>query len=94
MGEATGLAEKMLGLDGFRVLEVAEAKAELVIHIETVPTEVLCGGCGAPAEGQDRISVEVARPAVLPSRHSGHLAQEAVALSRDEVHGSDLDRGL
>ncbi len=28
MADATGLAEKMLRLDGFRVLEVLEAKAE------------------------------------------------------------------
>jgi transposase len=59
MADATGLAEKMLGLDGFRVLEVHEGSAELVIHIETLPLDVLCAGCGVPAEAQDRVSVEM-----------------------------------
>jgi transposase len=59
MGDAIGLAEKMLGLDGFRVLEVLEAKAELVVHVETTVLEVLCAGCGIAAEAQDRVSVEV-----------------------------------
>ena len=35
MSDRTGLAEALLGLDGFRVLEVTESIDELVIWIET-----------------------------------------------------------
>ena len=32
MGDGSGLAERLLGLDGFRVLEVVEGPEELVAH--------------------------------------------------------------
>lgn len=35
MDDGNGLAEALLGLDGFRVLEVSEVPAELSIEIET-----------------------------------------------------------
>lgn len=35
MSDASGVAEAMLGLDGFRVLAVDETAAEVVIQIET-----------------------------------------------------------
>jgi transposase len=35
MNDATGLAEALLGLDGFRILEVAETPAEVVVRVET-----------------------------------------------------------
>jgi hypothetical protein len=35
MGDGNGLAEAMLGLDGFRVLEVTETAGELTITVET-----------------------------------------------------------
>jgi hypothetical protein len=34
MSDATGLAQALLGLDGFRVLEVSEGQDKLVITIE------------------------------------------------------------
>jgi hypothetical protein len=40
----TGLAEKLSGLDGFRVLEVLEEPDELVATIES--TAVVTGGAG------------------------------------------------
>jgi transposase len=58
MSDATGLAEAMLGLDGFRVLAVAETAAEVVIRIETVPGLVGCVGCGVQATAHDRMEVE------------------------------------
>ena len=42
MSDATGVAEAMLGLPGFRVLGVHESPTELVIEIETVACLVGC----------------------------------------------------
>ena len=56
MSDGNGLAEAMLGLDGFRVLAVIERPDELVIRIETTATLV---GCGVRAEAQDRVRVAV-----------------------------------
>jgi len=55
MGDGIGLAEALLGLDGFRVLEVRETPAELVVRIETTADVVGCDGCGVRAEAQDRV---------------------------------------
>ena len=59
MGEGTGLAEALLGLDGFRVLEVTETEAEVVIEIETTAETAGCVGCGTRAQSQDRMAVEI-----------------------------------
>ncbi|MCC6498117.1 MAG: ISL3 family transposase [Propionibacteriaceae bacterium] len=58
MGDATGVAEVMLGLPGFQVLEAVEAGAELVLTVETVPTAIVCPGCGGAAVSHDRAPVE------------------------------------
>jgi transposase len=59
MGDGTGLAEALLGLDGFRVLEVSETRDELTIFIETTVGVVGCVSCGTRAESQDRTAVEL-----------------------------------
>ncbi len=59
MSDRTGLAEALLGLDGFRVLEVTESIDELVIRIETDAEFVGCARCGVRAESQDRMTVEI-----------------------------------
>lgn len=59
MSEGTGLAEALLGLDGFRVLEVDETPDELVVVIETTVVLAGCAGCGSRAEAQDRMPVEI-----------------------------------
>lgn len=59
MSDGTGLAEALLGLDGFRVLEVVEDPAEVVITVETTAVVVGCAGCGTRAESQDRVRVAV-----------------------------------
>jgi transposase len=58
MSDATGLAEAMLGLEGFMVLGVAETAAEVVIRIETTKDLVGCPGCGVVATAHDRMPVE------------------------------------
>ena len=59
MSDGTGLAELLLGLDGFRVLTVLENPAELVIDVETTVEIEGCSACGPRAEAQDRMPVEV-----------------------------------
>jgi len=58
MSDATGVAEAMLGLPGFRVLEVTESAAEVVIRIEMSAALVGCPGCGVVARTHDRMTVE------------------------------------
>ncbi len=48
MSDGTGLAEALLGLDGFRVLAVSETATEVVIDIETTATMAGCVECGTP----------------------------------------------
>ncbi|HSH59934.1 MAG TPA: ISL3 family transposase [Acidimicrobiales bacterium] len=59
MNDGNGLAEALLGLDGFRVLKVTETDAEVVIDIETTADFMGCSGCGSRAESQDRMRVEI-----------------------------------
>lgn len=59
MEDGTGLAEALLGLEGFRVLEVTESPDELVIHIETTAVVVGCSGCGTRAVAHERMTVDI-----------------------------------
>jgi transposase len=59
MTDRTGLAEALLGLDGFRVLEVSEQPDELLISIETTLEVVGCRSCGTRAEAQDRMPIDI-----------------------------------
>lgn len=59
MSDGIGLAEALLGLDGFRVLEVHETSEELVITIESTADRVGCARCGVRAEAHDRMSIHV-----------------------------------
>ena len=59
MDDGIGLAEALLGLSGFRVLEVSEPDVEVVIVIETTATRAFCMSCGTRAEPQDRMRVDV-----------------------------------
>ncbi len=59
MSDGTGLAEALLGLDGFRVLEVCETEAEVVITVETTADLVGCWRCGTRAEAKDRMTIDI-----------------------------------
>ncbi len=59
MTDGNGLAEALLGLDGFRVLEVTEDPAELVVVVETEAQVVGCRSCGVRAQPQDRMRIDI-----------------------------------
>jgi len=59
VSDAIGLAEVLLGLDGFRVLEVTETPSEVVVTVETTVEIVGCSACGVRAEAKDRLRVEI-----------------------------------
>jgi transposase len=59
MNDATGLAEVLLGLDGFRVLGVDETSDEVIVTVETTADLVGCSTCGVRAEAQDRVRVDI-----------------------------------
>ena len=59
MDDGIGLVEVLLGLPGFRVLDVVEHEAEVVITIETMAVVAHCRTCGARAEPQGRMPVDV-----------------------------------
>lgn len=59
MTDGNGVAEALLGLDGFRVLEVTEDPAVLVIVAETDVRVVCCRRCGVRAEAQDRMRIAI-----------------------------------
>ena len=59
MSDGIGLAEALLGLDGFRALAVVETDSEVVVTIESTASLVGCPGCGVRAEAQDRTTVDI-----------------------------------
>ena len=59
MSDGIGLAEALLGLDGFRVLEVIENPDELVIMVESTDVIAWCASCATRAEAHDRMTVQL-----------------------------------
>jgi len=57
--EGIGLAEKMLGLPGLRVLEVDDVPGEVVVRAESIRTKATCPSCRRRAEAQDRVEVHL-----------------------------------
>ncbi len=62
MGGGTSLAEALVGLPGFRVLEVSETPDELVARIETTAVFTGCEVCGTRAQAHDRVEVAIRDP--------------------------------
>jgi transposase len=59
MRDGSGLAEKLLGLEGFRVLDVEEHPEELVITIESMVDATGCEACGVQAVAHERRRVPI-----------------------------------
>ncbi|PLS75697.1 MAG: hypothetical protein CYG61_06140 [Actinobacteria bacterium] len=59
MSDGTGRAEALLGLPGFRVLEVIVDGVEVVVRIETMAELAGCAECGTRAQAHDGMSVEI-----------------------------------
>lgn len=59
MDDGIGLAEALLGLPGFRVLDVLETDSEVIVVVESTVTRVFCRGCGERAEAHDRLRVDI-----------------------------------
>jgi len=59
MNDGIGLAEMLLGLPGFRVLDVVQSDVEVVVWIESTVSRAFCRSCGVLAEAQDRMRVDI-----------------------------------
>ena len=59
MDDATGLAEALVGLDGFLVLDVRENPDEVSITVETTADVVGCPRCGVRALAKERKRVDI-----------------------------------
>lgn len=59
MDDGSGLAEALLGLDGFVVLAVTEGPDELVVTVETKAAIVGCTRCGTRAQAHDRMRIDI-----------------------------------
>jgi hypothetical protein len=57
--DGIGLAEVLLGLEGFRVLEVVKTAVEVIVTVETTADFTGCRRCGVRAEAQDRRPVHI-----------------------------------
>ncbi len=57
--DGSGLADALLGLEGFRVLAVQDEDAEVVVTVETTADVVGCQRCGTRAEAHDRMPIDI-----------------------------------
>jgi transposase len=59
VSDGIGLAEKMLGLAGLRVLEVEEGVGEVVVRVESTRAKAFCPSCRRRAQAHDRVEVHL-----------------------------------
>jgi transposase len=59
MEDGIGLAEKMLGLPGLKVLQVVDEPGEKVITVESTRVAATCPSCRRRAEAQDRDDIHL-----------------------------------
>ena len=94
MSDGIGMAEVLLGLSGFGVLDVVEHDAEVVIRVETTATRAFCRSCGVRAEPQDRMRVDVRDLACFGRAGTAGVVEAPLAVPRAAVSGADVDRDL
>jgi hypothetical protein len=90
MRDTTGLAEVMLGLAGFRVLDVQEVNdgAELVVKVETTATAAGCPTCGTRAVVHERRAVdETSFQAANPAQSTQYVTGLIDANRRAMIEG-------
>jgi len=95
VSDGIGLAEALLGLDGFRVLEVNESPDELVISVETTAVVAWCERCATCAQAHDRMPIEIrdlacfGRPARLVWRKRRWRCVEDACDAKTWTEGSE-----
>jgi len=95
MSDGIGLAEVLLGLPGFRVLDVIEVDGEVIVSIESTATRAFCLRCGVRAEAQDRMAVEsrdlpcFGRPARLVCDKRRWRCREPLCPAKTWTEGSE-----
>ena len=93
MDDATGLAEALLGLDGFAVLAVEETPAEVIVTVETTADFVGCPSCGVRAEAKDRVRAEIRDLPCFGRAARLIWLKRRWRCSRPRLCGQDVDRG-
>ena len=93
MDDATGLAEALLGLNGFRVLAVEETSSEVIVTVETTADFVGLPDLRCARRGQGPRQGRHQGSPVLRAAGTTGLAEAALALCRPRLRGQDVDRG-
>ena len=93
MDDAIGHAEAMLGLVGFRVLEVDRAPAEMTVIVETTADVAGCSTCGVRGEAQDRLRVDIGDLPRFGRTVRLVWLKRRWRCSDDRLSGEDLDGG-
>jgi hypothetical protein len=59
VSDGIGLAEVLLGLSGFGILDAVATDVEVIVTVETTADSTGCSSCGVRAEAQDRMPVHL-----------------------------------
>ena len=94
MSDGIGLAEVLLGLPGFRVLDVIETDAEVVIAIETTAAASVLSDVRGARRGAGSDAGRRPRSGLLRAAGTAGVVEAAVALPGAAVSGADVDRDL
>ena len=94
MDDATGLAEALLGLDGFRVLDGERDARRGVHHGRDDGRRRRMSALRRAGPGQGAQARRHPGPALLRAAGPAHLAQAPLVLRRSRLRAEDLDRGF